>query len=399
VVDPNMTFDGQIIKDLWAVDPGIDMFNKEIEEQNIYIEYLNQGGSFESIKAALNDMYDERYWNGYMFEDITGDHVEELILRRYMHVIAFGCKDQSYTQIVDLFAEFSDFSPSIKIIDLNNNGLSEIIMNYTGCWGNKCFGMNIFEFDGIQFNDLLDWDCTGDLTIPDSYSFEDMDGNGTTEIILEYISFPAPIYHERYPVREETMICMWNGAAYLPAINTFGDPIFRFQAVQDGDRQMIYENYDQAISFYQQAIHDQSLDWYTQQRLNMEYEIYANEKYGMNDPDPTATPALFEDPNEYPILASYSYYRLALIYLLQGNLESAQNVFVEQQTSFSEDQAGSEFIEMTELLIQNYQETRDISRACDVIRDFVSTNRDRLESYEGYFNYTSEYYLHPACPY
>ena len=400
MIDPDMIFDGQQILDIYAVDPEMDTFNKQREEFAIFINYLNQGGSFQSLIEGLNNTFDLDYGTIYFYEDVTGDGINEVIFPMHENVYVYACKNEQYSLIDNFSTDFGAYTPRVRVMDLNNNGLLEIIMDYSGCLGGKCFSINVYEFDGNQFRDLFDWHCNEDISLPDSFSINDIDNNNTIEIILKYGKHYIPVYPEDYPFRDETMICMWNGNSYVPAENIFSSPSYLFQAVQDGDRQMLYEYYDQALLFYKQAIHDKTLDWMSIERRILDYEIYTFEHYGANAPNPTATPVLFENPDEYPILASYSYFRIALIYLLLGDLDLAQITFDEQKTTFPVEQIGGEFTEITDILIQSYLNTENISVSCNAVNDAVSKRSNQFSNYSNYFNYTSRFYQ-PSnlCPY
>jgi hypothetical protein len=386
-VDPDMTFDGQQVPDIYASN--INEWEKQDKVIETYIDYLNMGGSFQSIIDGVNEVYSSGFGDSYQSADITGDGIDEIIIPRQFSAMILSCSNHNYS-IMENIVSGARGTPNIKILDLNNNGLNEFIIDD--------YGLNIFEWDGNQFNQLLD-SGMGEVGIPTYSSFKDVDGNKTIEIIFETkdLNFADDIYY--FPAREETSVFMWNGELFTLAEVTFAPPEFLFQAVQDGDRQRMFSNYELALAFYQQAIQDKTLDWYSADRRYRDNITFVMRHAG-EKPNPTATPALFEDPDEYPILASYSFYRMVQIYLLQNDLVSAQNAYTKQQEAFTADQAGGEFTDMSDILIQTYQEGEDISQSCDVVNQFISNHSVQLNNYEGYFNYTTWYYsIDTLCSY
>jgi tetratricopeptide (TPR) repeat protein len=388
VVDPDMTFDGQQIPDIYASD--INEGEKSGKVIETYIEHLNTGGSFQSIIDGLAEIYGQGFGDGYQSADITGDGVNEIIIPREFSAIVLSCGNYNY-RILENIVSGARGTPNVRILDLNNNGLNEfIIIDY---------GLYIYEWDGTQFNQLFEGDCMGEGGYRSYPQFKDIDGNQTTEIIYETKDLNFADYFDYFPAREETAVCMWNGKSFTLSEDTFAPPEFRFQAVQDGDRQMKFSNYELALDFYQQAIQDKTLDWYSIDR-RIRDSITFSMRHAGEKPNPTATPVLFKDPDEYPILASYSYYRIAQIYLLQDDLATAQTIYNQQLLAFPADQAGGEFTEMSEILIQAYQESEDISQSCKAVTEYVQENRITLIDYSSYFNYTSKYYdIDSLCAY
>jgi hypothetical protein len=399
VINPEIKFDSHFMDELDSAD-----IDYEERRDRIYAEilgHLNADGSFQAVIDGFKDTRNFMLAYDYSTQDVTGDQVDEIIYTKYGENIVLGCVDNEYQVLGELcFDMGSDSPPQASFLDTNNNGLMEVVVTNTGCMGGKCFEVAIYEWDGIQFNDLLGWECANTIITPKDYAIEDIDNNGTLEVVFNFGTWVYMNDIINYPLREETLICMWDGEAFYPAEDDFSPLIYRFQAVRDGDRQLELGHYERAIEFFNQAINDETLEWYTEERREVEFYDYTFRMYGVDEPNPTATPMLFADPDEYPILASISYYRIVMIYLLLDDLPAAESTYTKMESAFPSDYIGNHFKHMANLLLESYRETADIHQACSTVLDYASVNIKEINDQWMYTAWTRWAYPgNKICPY
>lgn len=136
-------------------------------------------------------------------------------------------------------------------------------------------------------------------------------------------------------------------------------PEYRFQAVQDADRYFLLGRYDEALALYKQAIYNDQLEWWTQER--MDYILKMKTRWMAEDfSDPEPEP----NPDEYAHLAAYSRYRILLHHVARGWLADAKVVYDTLQRYFPAGAAGHEFAEMATLFWEEYNRSGDMASAC-----------------------------------
>ena len=129
-------------------------------------------------------------------------------------------------------------------------------------------------------------------------------------------------YYDFLPWGHEYHYYKWDGVNYLFDGKGYHNPTYRYQAVQYGDRYSANGEYDQALEMYQQAIFNQSLEWWSPERKENERQSWSLSL--QNSPTPTLPPT---DPDEYIYLVSYARYRIMLLFVLQGWDKDAELVY------------------------------------------------------------------------
>jgi tetratricopeptide (TPR) repeat protein len=366
------------------------------------LNILNQGVPLDTIVNAIpnNDLYDEAMAN-FNFADVTGDGIDEIIYTTHAETYVYGCMNNEYQELQILWFDFGTMSiPEAMTRDTNNNGLLEVVVYNTGCFSNSCYGLGIYEWDGQQFQDLFGDSCTMNIYRPDNYAIKDIDNNGTLEVIINFGIGPHVRDIISYPLRNETLICMWNGEAYDAIEDDFSPLIYRFEAVQDGNRQLRLEHYERAIEFYEKAINDESLEWFSKERRLVEYDNYTYKLFSDINPDLTPTPAIVADPDEYPSLASFSYFRIILAYLLMDDLPSAESIYAKMEETSPDAQIGGHYTHMANLLLESYRETANIQQGCSIVSAYANENEDELDDQVSFFEWADRYFwVRAICPY
>jgi hypothetical protein len=356
------------------------------------LSFLNSGGSTKS--SGIKDSF--------LVQDVTGDTVPELLSSFAIWVDIFGCQDGKY----ELLFSATDGSALlgshiVEITDINANGIAEIVVYISGCLGGSCPMLMVYEWDGKVFRDLIaDWLCHGEPIAPYDLKIQDIDNNGTKEIIFQNIGQYIPKGIDGFPYRVSTLICMWNGDGIFVYKDSFDAPYYRFQAVQDGDAATLSGDYDKALNFYHQAIFDDKLEWFTQERNLHEYWVYLDNLF---PPllTPTASPSMNPDPNEYPNLAAYSLYRIMLIHILRGNSVDAKITYETLQNQYPFEKPGGYFAKMAFVFWQKYQTSQSIQQACEVAVAYAQENPDTL-NYLGDYDHGTQWTHYSAetiCPF
>jgi hypothetical protein len=353
------------------------------------LSFLNAGGRRQAVIDVFqaSRLGDPAYIAQHFLEiELTGDKRPELVIG-YGNLYIFGCIQNAYQVMVTVRTDrgnFNDVDPRVETVrDLNVDGTPEIVI--TSVFAPFTW-VRIYQWDGEKFLNLVAGDTDpylGDESVASmigaQVSFLDTDGNGTLEIILKGgIPSHLSLYYGGYPWRLETDTYRWNGEAFEFYRQEFGSPEYRFQAVQDGDRASLRGDYEQALGFYQEAIFNDQLEWWSQARRETELACFAT-------PDcPTPTPAApAPDPNEYYNLAAYARFRIMLLHILRGYLPEATIVYQTLQSKFPAGQAGYAFAEIATLFWDQYQSSLNIEQACNAVTQYVKAHPVDILAYLG----------------
>lgn len=374
-------------------------------DQNKYftkyvLEFLNSGGTLNSISLAFENQY-------FKVQDVTGDNIPELVFPYGIWLDVFGCKDGKYELwLTDIYESGNGGVDIIEVSDINLDGLAEVIVYFSGCLGSRCPTIRVYEWNGKNFQNLIAnpnniADGCSSLTVaPYDVEVRDIDANGTKEIIMSNSRLTQP--DNDFPYRKETRICMWNGQNIVVYKNEFDAPYYRFQAVQDGDRATLSGDYDEAVDFYQRTINDRDLQWFTEERKWHDFWVYHSEYFpSAKEPTPTASPSLVQDPNEYPILAAYAYYRIMLVHILQNDTEKAETTLSTFKSEFPVGSPGSYFMQAASIFWQEYQLSRNVQNSCKKIIEYVQEHPLPTE-YLGDWNHGAHSILYgpeSVCPF
>lgn len=338
--------------------------------QNDYLVYFNKGGIAENLPESRRPEYSV---------DLTNDGVPEYIFQQG-DVFILGCKSGKYQLLYDARVDEGNGANWIyEIRDANQNGKPEIILNKKQ--SGDSIDYDVIEWDGNKFRSLLipnDRNITkygvyeaGKST---QLKFSDLDGDPIFELAVR-ISPPyiTEEYTLGFPWRIKTDYYQWNGSAYGYTEEVYDPPLFRFQAVNDGDWAFLRGEYDQAIFFYQQAIKDDNLYWYSEQRRDYLLAI---------DPGTLShnvTPVYpVYNPDEYPNLAAYSYFRMMLAELKKGYPSHAQTIYDWLKANFNEGMPGHVYFELADIFWAEYQKTGDFNSSCSATYEFSRTHPEEI---------------------
>lgn len=345
------------------------------------LDFLNAGGTRQAVVAAYGQrtagvmISDVTGDNIVQEKDITGDGVPELVLTDSNTMDAFICQNGEYQGKNLLYQTYHFTQPVIvDIIDMNLDSVGEVI----AMEGDASIRfVSVLEWDGNAFQLLNSergsrWDplqSCSDLLGSSWVYAQDTDGNGTLELVLKQDIPIGPEYGMGLPWRKETRICTWNGTAFVLSQRSIDTPpVYRFQAIQDGDVATRAGQYNQALALYQQAISSNTLlDW------SPAWRIYEMEKYNIEgvDPSPTPRPTPVPDLAEYANLSAYAHFRMLLLYIVQNDVPEAKTIYDTLQQEYPESRAGHVYAEMATLFWNEYQHGNTIEQACATVTEYA----------------------------
>lgn len=326
------------------------------------LDYLNSGGTLDQLEKAPGST---------KIVDLTGDGINEVVHRNIMSYVILGCKDGKYQDLLEFAPEIDAFSIQMETVsDLNRDRIPELIFYKFSHYGYA--EIYIFEWDGSKFRSLIDVGIDeytsaviDYVSMTAEYKLLDMNEDGIREIVYEYdnntLCDGFGGFCNGTPMRIQTNILSWNGKNYVNLKqNNYSQPQYRFQAIQDGDRQTNDKDYVEALSSYQAVIFDNDLEWWSPER-----EVYERYKYmAQFNPTPVASPTPIPDPAEYPSLAAYAYYRIILLHLVQGQEAEAASTYQTLQDTFGSNQFAAPYVEMATDFWESYQSTHKMYDGC-----------------------------------
>src|SRR5215207_1075719 len=119
-------------------------------------DFLRKGGSINIIVNEISKVYNE---SSYGFMDVTNDELPELIFdgftKFYDTFYILRCQNGRYVVFSgqDTIGVSEGFT-IYKIVDMNKNGVPEIVIYARGCTGNGCYRFFIGEWNGKTFVNL-----------------------------------------------------------------------------------------------------------------------------------------------------------------------------------------------------------------------------------------------------
>jgi hypothetical protein len=345
------------------------------------LDYLNAGGTPEQLKHSYSTT----------IEDLNNDGGPEIILIEpnefEPRIMMFTCLNGKYERAINFPNDIATFQSNIMAIkDNNENGFPEVFVKEIGCLNLRCGALYAVEWDGDHFAEKIsDTDSLGGslnytmMNEPSNAYLKDLDGDGISELI--WTGDIAPEWHDdhwlSYPQRLGTHIFKWDGKNYLAQTVEYSKPHYRFQAVQDGDRYSRDGKYERALSSYELAITDDSLDWWTELRG---FCIMAQHKLGPCVSQEGAFTCQFpsEDPREHPILSAYASFRTMVVYLLMNDMEKAESTYKDLSATYTRDTPAYPITAMATAFWDEYQTSHEISKACNKSVALIELNRDIL---------------------
>jgi hypothetical protein len=395
------------------------------------LDYLNAGGDPAKLESLLNvspepeQSGDLKLLTSVYAADLTGDGVVDYAMQvdaateenAISTLLILYCRGGLYEiAFLDRFPVYGPlFARLLGIIDLNGNGVSEVIyfVREFGAGADSTTRVIPAEWEGTSFLDLVSLeDPAGSFFNSgasmynllwygqeNSYAdrwelnrmFPDIDGNGTREILLTGGVSGRNWTVGGGPERLSTNTWMWNGVSFTLYSTELEPPEFRFQAIRDGDAATLRGEYGKALTFYQQAVFDEALFGWNPERLRVN-----NNAYMIGIPTPLPM------PEERPRLNAYGRYRILLLHAVQGNDQSAQIVYATLREKFPEGNPGHLYAAMAEAFWQGFQASGEIAAGCELARSFAEEHTEEVlkplgSSIYGFFY--EDYVSADICPF
>ncbi len=373
-------------------------------------QYLNDGGSPEQLLPRLKE-HAEEVSPSVVLQDLTNDGVPEVVVRAYESLV-FGCQDGAFVLLLKAGSEVVESTPSPwldKVADMNANGMPDLVLAYEfyGAGADTTLSVEIYEWDGVAFQSLIAKEVIQPPLAQNGYggqgvaymrngqpTLKDVDGNGTIELVMDgYAGGGLDALLNGGPDRSEFDVWMWNGVELIFQDVGFSAPAYRFEAVQDGDNASLVGAYDEAVSAYQAAIEDETLQGWNPARLGFDTLV------GEGTPVPTFPP---DDPNERPRLEACARFRMMLIELVLGQRDRAEEQLGILERDFAGQPSASPFVELSRIVWQGYRESQDMGAACSLASDYASSHPNEVlgplgGNYYGFLN--RDYEADDICPF
>lgn len=397
------------------------------DSKDSILGFLNAGGSLDTLIQYLIQNYGGYYQNHPDYGtniygmDFTNDGIPDLLVNDG-NVRIYSCQDSMYSVIFEIpYRTFINFNIR-SVQDMNADGIPEILLSrrdsvpVDGFMSYQILGLQDQQIEYLLSEPTAELDCYryyafsapcfeenwmvifghgGNLGSWDTQ--QDIDQNGTIELILiDGIGHSLDAQHNG-PWRAKTTIFMWDGESFSLFTHYLESPTYRFQALQDADVAVSQGKFNEALDLYEQVISSDSLAWWTQELQNYNVEVVQNPYYGL--PTPTLSAP---DPDEYGHLAAYAYYRMIILQVMLGDLDTAQATYDSLQEKFPTSVAGNIYTELASTFWTEYQTSLNISLACDSAIAFAAEHEEEVLFYIGSYihGYQSLHYMpEDVCPF
>jgi len=380
--------------------------------KNSLLTYMNAGGTTDNLGQVFQQELGQpkpNYLGQVQAGEITGDGVSEVFvwialpsseeglpspltiydIKRFFPMPVFGtrtfvfsCNQEKYDLIGTIKDEYYKKTAMPTIADLNADGTGEIVQpSYDFAGSGYAIHVHILNWSGNQLVDSLHGDLMEDWMSSFSegflidnearvrsgnFSIQDIDSNGTIEVAISSDDLRGA-QHCELLYRETKMVLMWNGDHYI-GFYWRTPPIYRIQAIWDGDHESVHGLLGQALSSYQNVLDDEKLlPW------SLEYNNLVVPLCG-NIPGSTSIPTnALPDETEVPRLQAYSLYRIMLLKLVLGDFSSAEETYKTLQKKYQ-----NAYQELAKLFWDKYSITKNIGKACQTVVTYAEVNQARI---------------------
>lgn len=364
------------------------------------LEFLSNGGDPNEVISTLTDEnIPLPYKTEFLEQDLTGSGIPELVISQ-VHLWVFGCRNGQYETLLEVNNYDRTRFPGpliVSVQDLNSNGVLDFVVK--SHYSMTSLEFRILEWRSSGFQDLLSNQSSAALLSKSEESliiqngevfFDDTDNDGVHDVFFRGYD-PLP---DGLPSRGEEYCYRWDGDLFAIDSIRYSAPVYRFEAVQDGDRYSLAGEYDNALSSYQDAVTNEDLEWWSSERNQYERNCWNTKPDCEFFPTPPVP-----DENEYLNLSAYAYFRIMLIHVVNNSLDDAENVYNLLQTNFPAVKSGYHFAVMAGEVWNEYSISNDIEVACSKAIAYAEDNPIEILSYLGNGEYALAYYGEQSLEY
>jgi len=387
------------------------------------LDYLNSKGSSVGLASLLSQQRVEQ--DGVEWEpdadlflaDINYDNVDDVVVSLLLSaegydftdgwLWVFACDAGTYVRLHDqyigsysgMFADPASNDGIRSVRDMNRDGSADLVLSHVEDCGNHANCTRVFEIHGWNGTRLVDLAFSAGFysgePFPGIYVFNgdgivrDTNADGYPDLVTS--NGITHYYPDIGPERARTDIWGWNGQIYTLVRWEHTPPVYRIQAVWDGDDASRFGDYERAASFYQQAIFDEKLvGWSPGQLWRPKNETWFWDSYTPPPPD----------PDERARLSAYSRYRLMLADILQGNASTAVVVYRTLQEKFPAGSVGAAYAQLATAFWGKYASENDVVAGCVDARSFAEAHsNETLSPLGGQVYSTRRYTSEDICPF
>jgi hypothetical protein len=347
------------------------------------LEFLNAGGD----PLRLQDLWRNQDAEISVREhDLDKDGSKELLiavrLRGYEHfggIALLSCIEGRYRFADWIMNGPYEYDPQIITIeDLNHDGKNEVILTET--WSGSAYDQ---QFWVIGWQDAqIEWFLDNvRLVCPVRWMVQDVDADGTKEIVLEgHRSSPQSGDHRRvtetYALKEENYVL----SSRIPS-----DPVTRVHYIEDGYEALKSSDIIRAVGLYEIAVFNKDFIVLPHPRLTnnstVEDETYRERELQLQL-------AYIEGKNEW----AFAHFRLLTLYYAEGQTRKTGLIYQRMEKYFSNDY-GYEFLNAAKRFIVAWNSNHDSQKACKIANQLLRgyTKRPIDDSRIPKLSFTADY--------
>lgn len=367
----------------------------------LLVEYLSVGGPPTILEASLRGWgaITESYGLVRADRDFTGDGIPEVFVMALDptqlelvpppgDLLIFGCDAGRYRLLHQVGYAVDRGAPNLHWADdLNGDYANEMVYSTDTCGATTC----VRDVQAISWNNTLEsFENITSEQISEPFAgvdAPDLDGDGVRELL---IMAGADASAGAGPQRITTSTYRWNGTQYILSDRTVSPPEYRIHVIHDADDKLLAGAYDEAIALYQQAASDGRLTSWTYPDESAHLNAFARFRL-------VVAFALKSDPGNSQITRDglVNEYSIEATPFVPSGDVNIDGGFL----SIDDSKPGAVFVRMADTFWQEYNASRDVSRACGAVTGYARSNANALEVLNS-FGYTNrEYTPEDMCPF